>query len=225
MPTRHVVKAGESVISLSEHYGLFSETIWAAPENAELKARRPDMNTLLPGDVLVIPDKREGSQDAGTGKKHRFRRKGIPAHFQLQLYDFGEPRANQDYTLVVDDVHTIEGTTDEQGVLNTPLPAGARAGLLTIGEDAYEVELAFGELDPGDEISGSQQRLCNLGYDCGAADGKLGERTQAALRSFQKAQGLELSGQLDTATRDRLAELHDATAETTLGASSDTTQG
>jgi hypothetical protein len=214
VPIRHVVVAGESVVLLSERHGFFSQTIWDAPENAELRGKRPDMNTLLPGDVLFIPDKREKAIEVATGKRHPFRRKGIPAYFRMQVYDFGEPRRNEAYKLEVDG-QTITGTTDGQGVLETPLPAGARSGVLTIGEDEHRLELQFGHLDPLDAVSGVQQRLENLGHPCGDPEGTLGAGTRAALSSFQRAQKLEVTGEIDDATRTRLGHLHDAEAPTT----------
>ncbi|MBX9747605.1 MAG: peptidoglycan-binding protein, partial [Hyphomonadaceae bacterium] len=39
------------------------------------------------------------------------------------------------------------------------------------------------------------QRLLNrLGYSAGAADGRIGERTRAAIRAFERAQGMEVRG-------------------------------
>lgn len=217
MPT-HVVKAGESVISLSEIYGLFAETIWDAPENQALRDARPDMNTLLPGDELFIPELRPRSETAATGQQHTFRRKGIPAHFRIQIYDFGEPRSDQDFTLVVDGA-TIEGRSNADGVVETKLPPGAKSGLLTIGEDEFQVALSFGHLDPLSELTGVQQRLRNLGYDPGRPDGKPGPRTESALLAFQRAQSahVESTGELDDATRQRLGDIHDVVADDILG--------
>jgi hypothetical protein len=227
VPIQHVVKAGESVVSLAEKYGLFAPTIWDAPENAALKALRPDMNTLMPGDELFIPDLRAKAENVAPDQRHKFRRKGVPARFRIQLYDFGEPRANQVFTLVVDKTTTIEGTSDGDGVVEATLPPSAQTGRLTIGEDEFEVELAFGRLDPLSEISGVQQRLTNLGYDCGVADGELNERTRGALRAFQLAQEehLTVSGELDDATRERLGELHDAVVEDPFGTADDAAGG
>jgi hypothetical protein len=218
VPIHHIVRPGESAVSLAERYGLFAQTIWDEPENAGLRAIRSDMNTLMPGDELFIPDLRRKTEAVATDQKHSFRRKGIPAHFRIQLYDFGEPRANQDYTLVIHGV-TITGRSDGDGVVEAQLPAGAQAGLLTIGEDRLMVELAFGHLNPLSEISGVQQRLANLGYDPGPADGELGPRSAAALRAFQIAQDrhLQVTGELDEPTRERLGALHDAKADDTLG--------
>jgi N-acetylmuramoyl-L-alanine amidase len=227
VPIHHVVKAGESVVSLAEKHGLFAPTIWDAPENAALKALRPDMNTLMPGDELFIPDLRRKAETVATDQRHKFRRKGVPARFRIQLYDFGEPRANQDFTLVIDKMTTIEGTSDGDGVVEATLPPGAQTGRLTIGEDEFVVELAFGQLDPLSEISGVQQRLTNLGYDCGVADGEINSRTQAALRAFQLAQDehLLVTGELDDATRERIGELHDAVADDTFGKADDAAGG
>jgi hypothetical protein len=49
-------------------------------------------------------------------------------------------------------------------------------------------------------VAEAQSRLNSLGYPVGAADGVMGPRTRAQLKSFQKAHGLPETGELDTAT-------------------------
>ncbi len=49
-----------------------------------------------------------------------------------------------------------------------------------------------------------QQRLIDLGYLRGTADGIFGERSEAALKVFQSLAGLEATGSMDDATRDAL---------------------
>ena len=49
-----------------------------------------------------------------------------------------------------------------------------------------------------------QQRLIDLSYLRGKADGIFGERSQAALKLFQTLQGLEPTGKLDDATQEKL---------------------
>jgi len=49
-----------------------------------------------------------------------------------------------------------------------------------------------------------QLALLIRGYDPGLADGALGPKTQEALRQFQAATGLSISGYLDAATLDAL---------------------
>lgn len=53
-------------------------------------------------------------------------------------------------------------------------------------------------------ISVAQQRLIDLGYDPGPADGVWGIRTAKAVRAFQRKSGLKETGRLDAETIDRL---------------------
>jgi hypothetical protein len=55
--------------------------------------------------------------------------------------------------------------------------------------------------DPVREV---QRRLNAAGYDAGPVDGILGPRTKRALIHYQAVQGLELTGELDAATLERL---------------------
>jgi hypothetical protein len=64
-------------------------------------------------------------------------------------------------------------------------------------------------LDPTSEISGLQGRLRHLGYAVGAPDGTLDPRSEEALRAFQTDHDLEVTGELDQATQDKLRELAD----------------
>lgn len=50
----------------------------------------------------------------------------------------------------------------------------------------------------------AQIALGRRGISCGSIDGSLGLQTRAALRAFQAARGLEITGQLDDATRSQL---------------------
>jgi Putative peptidoglycan binding domain/LysM domain len=212
VPLQHRIESGDSVSGLAKRYGFLPQTLWDAPENGELRSRREDMNTLMPGDVLVIPDKRVDPIPLATGRSHRFRIKGALAILRMQVYDFGEPRAGEDFVLTVGS-HVVEGTTDGDGVLEAQVPVLATSGHLVIGEDQFVVEILFGHLDPASELSGIQQRLLNLGYTCHDSPGELGASTRRALGEFQSSQGLDVSGELDDDTRGRIVELHDAKAD------------
>jgi peptidoglycan hydrolase-like protein with peptidoglycan-binding domain len=54
-----------------------------------------------------------------------------------------------------------------------------------------------------------QQRLNNLGFACGRADGELDDRTIAALNLFRLRVGLPVSGEIDDATLNRLSAFRD----------------
>lgn len=208
MPRQHTVAQGDSVIALSDRFGHFALTIWDDAANAELKERRPNMNALLPGDIVTIPDKRRKDVTKADKARHRFKRKGIPATFRLQVFDVETPRASQEYTLVAEGTQ-IKGVTDDQGVLECFIDAHVRSGMLTIGPDHYKVALAFGHLDPPEEVSGIQKRLTNLGFDAGPADGVLNDKTKAAIRKFQGRFGLPVTGEADQATVDAITAQHD----------------
>lgn len=78
-------------------------------------------------------------------------------------------------------------------------------GLEATGEldDATMEALARVAASVGD-AKALQQRLIDLGYLRGSADGAFGEKSQAALRQFQAIHGLEATGLPDDATRAAL---------------------
>jgi peptidoglycan hydrolase-like protein with peptidoglycan-binding domain len=55
-----------------------------------------------------------------------------------------------------------------------------------------------------DVIRASQTKLGALGYDAGPADGRMTARTRAAIREFQSAKNLRITGRLDQPTLAKL---------------------
>jgi hypothetical protein len=53
-------------------------------------------------------------------------------------------------------------------------------------------------------IRSAQQALDDKGYDAGSADGRMGPRTESALKQFQQAQGMPQTGALDSKTLSAL---------------------
>jgi peptidoglycan hydrolase-like protein with peptidoglycan-binding domain len=81
----------------------------------------------------------------------------------------------------------------------------------------------------GDEkVKAAQQALKDKGYDAGTVDGRMGPKTQAALRDFQKAQGMESTGDLDPKTTQALGmdvgTTGSADASSTAGSASPSTE-
>lgn len=62
----------------------------------------------------------------------------------------------------------------------------------------------------------AQVELHRRGFSCGSIDGVSGAQTEAALRAFQRAQGLKPSGRLDEPTRGALQSPAPAVAEHTV---------
>lgn len=56
------------------------------------------------------------------------------------------------------------------------------------------------------EVRQAQEALQSKGFDVGTPDGQPGERTQRAIRAFQRSQGLPATGALDTETMRRLGD-------------------
>ncbi len=71
------------------------------------------------------------------------------------------------------------------------------------------VLLQLGNLDPISEVRGVKQRLANLGFDCGNTNNdELNEDLEGALSAFQSAHDLDVTGEIDQATRDKLKDVH-----------------
>jgi hypothetical protein len=203
------VQPGESVDSISFEHGLFWETVWNHPNNQQLKQERKNPNVLLSGDKVFIPDIRTKQEPGATEKRHRFKRKGVPAGLEIVLRDsHGKPRPNVSYILEIDSQLT-SGKTDAQGRIKQPIPPNADKGRLTVGGGGGEVyNLRLGNLDPITSITGIQQRLRNLGFYSGAVDGQLNDATIQAIKPFQAKFGFPDTGKLDDPTRDKLQSEH-----------------
>jgi len=200
----HSVQQGECLSSIAALYGFTSyRLLLDCPENAGLKSQREDPNLLLPGDRVFIPDKKPKVEDRPTDTQHRFVLQRKRVYLELTVQVDQEPVANAPYQLKVgNEIYT--GSTSGEGSLSHEIDALAKQGTLEIQDPPLLWDLSIGALDPPNTISGIQARLANLGFPCGAADGKLGPRTRGALRRFQVGAGLEATGNPDAVTVDRL---------------------
>ena len=206
MPTI-VVSQGDSIPSLAKEYGFFPDTIWNHGANAGLRAKRKSMNQLFPGDEVFIPDLNENPYNRPTDAKHKFKRKGVPAKLKMQFKSLGQPRKNEKYVLQIDG-QIINGTLDGDGKLEQFIPPNARGGQILLSGGKESIPVQIGYLNPVTELSGVQQRLNNLGFFCGNESGDADDKTKAALETFQRRNGLPVTGDADGATKAKLQELH-----------------
>jgi N-acetylmuramoyl-L-alanine amidase len=65
-----------------------------------------------------------------------------------------------------------------------------------------------GHLSHGDDVISLQQRLSDMGFDCGKVDGIFGPRTEVSLKEFQKSVGAEVDGIAGTETFAALKRLN-----------------
>lgn len=208
MPIDHTARPGECITSISDEHGFYWGTIWDHPRNTALKNLRKDPNTLAPGDIVVIPEKREKAESINTGALHKFKKRGIPAVVRLQIFDGEEFRANQEYKFFIEG-ETHSGVTDDSGFLEVHVDPSVRKGKLTIGPDEAVLQFLFGELPPIEQMDGVQARLVNLGFYC-EINGELDDLTREALLAFQERFELETSGDANDATRAQLLSMHDS---------------
>ena len=78
MPINHTVRAGDCISSIAFERGFFPDTIWNHGDNSDLKTRREDPNVLLPGDVVVVPDKVKKQQLVTEALMLLYARRGKP---------------------------------------------------------------------------------------------------------------------------------------------------
>jgi hypothetical protein len=197
---------GESTSSLAKKNGFFWRTIWEHGENAELKAQRKDPNVLFADDEIFIPERELKDVSKPTEQKHKFKRKGEPCKLKVQLMKAGKPRKNEKYVLNLDGT-PINGTTDGEGKLEHFVPGESRSAQLILRDGQEVIPLRLGDLDPIDQGTGVQQRLNNLGFECGSEDGEIGDETKEAIKKFQAAYELNVTGEPDGATKSKLKDL------------------
>lgn len=122
------------------------------------------------------------------------------------------PRTNVRYVLDIEGRLT-EGTTDSKGMIQCSIPPNAVNGRLILNPGTpgeVILPLKLGHLDPASSLTGVQQRLNSLRFNCGEVDGRLGPKTREALRAFQACHSLPGTGEPDAATCQRLREQYGA---------------
>ena len=205
MATSHTVRQGECITSIAAQYGLAPETVWAAPENRDLKELRGNPNVLAPGDVVVIPDRQLKEESGTTETRHRFRKHGEAVPLRIQLRDVNDqPVTGADVILTIDGLtHSV--TTDGQGVVEVLVPPDARQGTLAVADVGRTLQI--GHLDPVSDSPGQRARLRNLGYGPGE-DGQDGSLFLSAVEEFQCDHGLQVDGICGPKTQEKLREVY-----------------
>lgn len=207
---KHIVRKGESVISLSKRYGIPVDKIWDHPDNSALRQSGRKPAILYEGDELTIPDLETREESCVTEVRHRFRCLVPSVQLKVRFLQQGSPRADEPYVLNVDG-ELSRGNLNSDGWLQVHVPADTRKAIIRLGEEERNEKylLKIGRLDPVSEICGVQQRLNNMGYYCGGNDGRLrGDMVRSAVKRFQAAYGLEETGELDEQTKERLSREH-----------------
>jgi hypothetical protein len=216
MPTDHFVEKGDCMTSIAAKYGFGKyETIYNDPANSQFKTDHPNPDQLTPGRTVVIPDRKEKKFSKPADASHKFKAKVAKAKLKLTLKDDqGNALGSKKYNLTVGNT-VIEGTTGGDGLIDKDIPPSVNGGSLTVWMDdsnpsaqVITFALELGSLEPHTTITGAQQRLQNLGFDCGGITGAINPTTTEAIKAFQGKNTLTANGTLDSATQNKLKDIH-----------------
>jgi len=132
MPKAHKVVSGDCCSSLAAQHGFKDyKGIYDAPENAKLKAARPNPNTLVVDDDITIPDKAKKDAPAPTGSTHKFviTKKTIKLRIGVRDKD-GKPLTGKKYELALGG-KKIKGDTGT-GLIELEVETSAVNATLTV---------------------------------------------------------------------------------------------
>jgi hypothetical protein len=162
----HVVESGECMTAIAARYGIHDPgAVYRHPQNAALREARGNMNVLLPGDEVFVPDPQPKKVERGSDATHKFVARVAVKELRLLLLDADrQPITDADYTLVIGaDERT--GKTSGDGMLYEPrIAARATEAVLRFPGLRLSTCLEIGALDPVDADTGMRSRLENLGY-------------------------------------------------------------
>lgn len=187
--------------------GVSLQDVLSAPENQELFKTRSAV-VLGTGDPVFIPEPSEPPSPVTlkTGTLHSLVVDIQPSVFRLRLRQPDQsPIAEAEFLLEAGE-YRAHGKTDADGMLEVSLPAGTKEVVLRVGNVAET--LAIGALEPAHWPIGLQARLANLGYSPGPVDGAVSTRTCAAIKAFQLAEGLTVTGYADPDTVSKLKTVY-----------------
>jgi hypothetical protein len=202
----YVVRQGDYLKALAFKFGFRADEVWGHETNKKLRERRPDPQSLQPGDILHIPEPRPPTLSMTAGQTNRYRAEVPTTRIRVRLCDSADaPIANAPYRLSGADLVAPEGVTDAHGMVDFEVSVRAREVRLLLVETGEELALMIGHMDPVTEESGIAKRLEHLGF--GSPESSLA----GAVRVFQATRNLPQTGVVDQETLDALTHAHGET--------------
>lgn len=207
------VQMGDCLSNIAFQKGFAPDTIWQDGGNAELRAQRKSLHILLPADQLTIPKKRRRDISIAAGQRAILQLVAVPEILRMRFLTYTQkPRAGVEYLLQItradgEPVADRKGQTDADGFLEEPIPPNAISGEVWLGTgvNREEIPIQLGHVNPIDDVRGTQSRLMDLNYLTDEDEaGELGEKTRAALKTFQFEHALPITGERDDATLAKL---------------------
>jgi hypothetical protein len=202
----YTVVQGDHISRIAEKFHFFdSSIIWDHPNNAAVKAKRPNPHVLFPGDVIFIPDKTVKEETRATTSVHKFRvdRQRLVLRLWVEAMR-DDPPKDPELKLKVEGV---ENTAKQTGK-TIYIERSDTNGRLALAVLNVNVPILIGYLDPVEEVTGQQARLNNLGYEAGTVGTMDEERFRSAVEEFQCDFALKVTGDCDADTRAMLQKVN-----------------
>lgn len=142
-----------------------------------------------------------------------YERNGLPAmssalrNFRIRLLENGNPIKEQRFELRVAGETVFSGSSSPSGFIAAHVPDGTTEVELLLGGGG-SLTLPVQTLEAADTILGAQRRLTHLAYFAGEIDGNFSDELQDSLFTFQRANALPATGQLDAPTAAGLGALY-----------------
>lgn len=205
----YVVQRGDYASSIAADHGFEGfNAIWSAPENADLRALRKDPQQLVPGDEVTIPDRTPAQFRRHTGRTHTFVLDRDALVLRLRVHDHRRRAlASAPGELRVDG-EVLPVTTDATGLVEVPIPRGAHAATLVVGDHSFD--LAIGDLQPVSEAAGQWGRFVNLDAWFDEDDEDEDGHTDARELAFELAAAFRAKASDGQAAPPALKELEEA---------------
>lgn len=209
----YVIKQGDYLSKVAHRQGFNAKKVWNHAKNAELKALRGDGEILKAGDILFVPDEPRTTNPFKAQTTNQYVASVPKVPVELKLTTDDGPLADERFIVegIGDDTERI---TDPAGVARFEVDVHTREVTIALLDRDEKCLMRIGDVDPVDEPSGARMRLTALGFygpTTTGADGYVptdDARLSSGLTRFQRASGLEPTGDLDEATQRALRDAY-----------------
>ncbi|MFO0653353.1 MAG: peptidoglycan-binding protein [Polyangiales bacterium] len=201
----YIVRQGDYVAKIAAQLGCSEDEIWSHEKNKELRESGRTKGVLAPGDVLYVPDVAVKRPAVAIQSGNPFGGNVPRVSVRLIFAERGEPRSKKKYRVWCSG-EKREGTTDDGGALSVDVPVTAAMIRVEFEDPFASYPVWIGHVDPSTEQSGVVVRLRQLGYlpGGGALPDDDDASTTDAVKAFQRDRRLDVTGELDEATRSEI---------------------
>lgn len=228
----YIVRQGDYLTKLADKMGFSAKAVWDDAKNADLKARRVNMDILAPGDIVYVPDAKPKGLPITAGTTNKYVARVSRVTINLILQKDGQILADEPYVIEGLGV-PVPGKSSPEGKVSFDISVHVREVQLVLTRRDMAHTVLIGEMDPLDQPSGVKKRLSHLGFlvwrpeveartsDLLSSEGPFDlverlrrsggiddDELQRAIEAFQRAEGLKPTGAMDAATREALGAAH-----------------